>query len=53
MIATRAMQTMALISYMVGILLALFFHCVTQTVTDTKFSGKARVLEVFTIAGSE
>ena len=53
MVATRAMQTMALITYMVGILMVLFFNCITQTIPESKCTGKARVLEIFTVVGSE
>ena len=53
MLATRAMQSMALISYMLGLVLSLFFTCAAETMVQPAFASKSRVLEIFTIIGSK
>lgn len=52
LLATRAMQTMALVCYMLAFLLALFFNCLEQTAGHLGYTGKERILEIFITAGT-
>ncbi|KAK7111939.1 uncharacterized protein [Littorina saxatilis] len=50
--ATKAMQTMAIMCYLLGILLAFFFHCMEQTMSNPPFKAEPVVLDGFVIAGN-
>ncbi|KAK7507225.1 hypothetical protein BaRGS_00001160 [Batillaria attramentaria] len=52
MLATRAMQTMALMSYMLAFLLAITFNCLEQTASYHRYTGYARALEVLGTIGT-